>query len=155
MMDGGQQELPLTPYAGSSGWSGSDTSHERADRDDGSGVTGRRQRQVMDLLGESGERGITWGELAHILDVHHGAASGALSVLHKDGRIARLADRRAGSKVYVLPQYVAGRVTEAHAHNKRRRDDTEALLAKVREHIMGDRAHQHCPLRALFEEGEE
>jgi hypothetical protein len=129
MVDDGQ---PVLPYAGSSGWSGSDTSHERADRDDTTGVTGRRQRQTVALLHEVGETGLTWRELADILDVHHGAASGALSVLHKDGRIARLSHRRGGSKVYVLPEYVAGRVTERPGHNKRTVDNEEAL-AKVRD----------------------
>lgn len=129
MTDDGQ---PILPYAGSSGWSGSDTSHERADRDDTGGVTGRRQRQTIGLLHQVGERGLTWKELANILDVHHGGASGALSVLHRDGRIARLADRRGGSKVYVLPEYVAGRVTERHGRNKRTVDNEEAL-AKVRD----------------------
>lgn len=114
--DNGQ---PILPYAGSSGWSGSDTSHERADRDDTSGTTGWRQRQTIALLHQAGERGLTWRELANILDVHHGGASGALSVLHKDGKIARLADRRGKSKIYVLPEYVAGRVTERQARNKR------------------------------------
>jgi len=142
---------PVLPYAGSSGWSGSETSKERADRDDSSGVTGRRQKQTIALLRQVGERGLTWAELADILNTHHGPASGALSVLHKDGRIARLAHKRGGSKVYVLPEYTAGRVTERHGYSKRTADN-EAILAAVREHIMGDRAHSQCPLRALFEE---
>src|SRR5262245_1433996 len=130
MADDGQ---PVLPYDGSSGWSGSDTSHERADRDDTSGLTGRRQLQTMSLLNQVGERGLTWKELADILDVHHGGASGALSVLHKTGRIARLSDRRGGSKVYVRHEYVAGRATEPHGQNKRATDN-EVLLAQVREH---------------------
>lgn len=33
-------------------------------------------------------------------------------------------------------------------------DATRALLAKVREHILTDRAHMHCPTRPLLEEEE-
>lgn len=124
MVDDGQ---PILPYAGTSGWSGSDTSAERAARDDSSGVTSKRQRAAMALLGQAGERGVTWGELARVLDTHHGAASGVLSVLHRDGRVVRLQDRRGGSKIYVLPTYVASRATEPHGNNKRARAQGQAL----------------------------
>ena len=115
MVDGGQPELP---YAGSSGWSGSDTSKERADEADTSGTTSKRQADVLRILGVYGDRGITWFELAKLWNTHHGSASGVLSVLHKTGRICRLTDRRGRSKVYVLPGHVAGRVTEPYRANK-------------------------------------
>lgn len=40
------------------------------------------------------------------LHCHHGAASGALSNLHKEGKVARLKDQRGGSAIYVLPHAV-------------------------------------------------
>lgn len=103
---------PVLPYAGTSGWSGSDTSKGRAIEADTTGVTGRRQLAVLSYLGGCGAYGATWQELARVLDMHHGTASGTLSGLHKGGRIARLADKRNRCKIYVLPECVNGRETE-------------------------------------------
>lgn len=111
---------PVLPYAGTSGWSGSDTSHERALEADSSGVTGRRQRDALAYLDGAGPWGVTWQELGAAMGAHHGTASGVLSVLHKAGRIARLAERRNRCKIYVLPEHVNGRETERHG---RRRDE--------------------------------
>jgi hypothetical protein len=110
---------PVLPYpepggqSFTSGHSGSSTSRDRAVSDDESGVTSTRQRMVLSLLGEMGTEGMVWPELAYVTDWHHGQASGALSNLHKAGRIARLSQVRKRCKVYVLPQYVDGRETEA------------------------------------------
>src|SRR5262245_42775761 len=90
---------PILPYAGTSGWSGSETSRERAEHDDTTGVTGKRQRDTLRVLSIYGDKGVTWRELAEVLRVHHGGASGVLSVLHKAGRIERLAERRDRCKV--------------------------------------------------------
>lgn len=104
--------LPETPYAGTSGWSGSQTSRERAETEDRTGVTSDRQQVVLAGLALTRERGLTWKELAASQDWHHGQASGALSALHKAGRIARLAEeRRDRCAVYVRPEHVAGRPT--------------------------------------------
>jgi hypothetical protein len=69
---------------------------------------------VLAFLAGCGPWGVTWLELAAVLDVHHGSASGVLSVLHKGGRICRLTERRNRCKVYCLPEYVNGRETEPH-----------------------------------------
>jgi hypothetical protein len=53
--------------------------------------------------------GRTWKELADIQSWHHGQASGVLSVLHKEGLIARLIEKRNRCAVYVMPEYVNGR----------------------------------------------
>ena len=106
--------LPELPYAGTSGWSGSGTSHERAARDDMSGATSERQQRVLSFLETRGSRGATWKELSDAHGWHHGKASGALSVLHKTGHINRLSERRDRCKVYVLPQHVNGRDIEPH-----------------------------------------
>lgn len=106
--------LPALPYAGTSGWSGSGTSHERAARDDYSGQTSKRQREVIAFLEARGPMGATWKELGDAKGWHHGKASGALSVLHKTDYIHRLTERRDRCKVYVLPHHANGRDTEPH-----------------------------------------
>lgn len=103
-----------TSYAGTSGWIGSDGSRDRAVNADTTGVTGRRQTVTLDLLNDADTRGLTWKELAEVNEWHHVTASGALSVLHKTGNIARLKQKRNGCHVYVLPRHVLGRDTEPH-----------------------------------------
>lgn len=105
---------PSLPYAGTSGWSGSDTSRDRAVESDSSGATGFRQGAALFALFRAEEEGLTWQELGDAMDWHHGTSSGCLSVLHKDGRIARLSDRRNRCKIYVHPDFVAGRAVEPH-----------------------------------------
>ena len=100
------------PYAGTSGWSGTDTSEQRAISDDANGITKSRQTLTMLYLFNQKVNGTTWKELANHLGWHHGTASGVLSVLHKEGRISRLLDKRNGCRVYVINDYVAGRATD-------------------------------------------
>lgn len=109
--------IPVLPYAGSSGYSGSDTSRERAERDDSDGTTSARQRRVIALLDYRGTRGATWKEVADILGLHHGQASGSLSNLHKVGRISRLRQTRERCKVYVLREYLDGRDEEVQGRS--------------------------------------
>lgn len=105
------------PYAGTSGWSGTDTSQDRAHLADSDGTTRSRQTQVIVHLANRAEQGLTWKELASLTGMHHGTASGVLSVLHKVGAIARLTERRSRCKVYVLPAWIMGRPTEAHGRS--------------------------------------
>lgn len=109
---------PELPYAGTSGHSGSETSKARALSSDSSGQTARRQRQALAILDSYGSQGLTWKELASLLNLHHGSASGVLSVLHKTGRIARLSESRNGSKVYVALNWIQGRKTEGQGKQK-------------------------------------
>jgi hypothetical protein len=109
---------PLLPYAGTSGWSGSETSRQRALDADHTGVTGKRQRMTLRLLDVAGADGLTWTELGRALGVHHGSASGVLSVLHKEGRICRLTEVRNKCRVYVLPEHVQDRETEPHGRQR-------------------------------------
>lgn len=106
------------PYNGTSGWSGTDTSEERARRNDSDGTTGKTQTATMIALEHAAYDGLTWRELAEILNAHHGTASGALSVLHKTGKIARLTERRDRCKVYVHLDNVWGRDTEQPKTNQ-------------------------------------
>jgi DNA-binding MarR family transcriptional regulator len=113
-----EPELPLLPYAGTSGWSGSDTSRERAEQADDDGTTTQRQRQALATLRVAGDYGATWKELATVQGWHHGTASGVLSVLHKEGRVVRLKDRRHRCAVYVLAGLEGDRETAAHGRRK-------------------------------------
>ena len=100
---------PILPYAGTSGWSGSETSRERAKNQDADGTTGFRQNQTLVHVRIQEERGLTWKELSEITNWHHGSSSGALSVLHKAGVIIRLTARRNRCAIYVSPQFINGR----------------------------------------------
>jgi predicted HTH transcriptional regulator len=110
--------MPVLPYAGTSGYSGTDTSKERAVSQDKSGKTAALQKKVIAILEENKSFGATWQECANWLEMHHGTISGALSVLHKTGYISRLKDKRNGCKVYVLPNYVNGRIVEFQKQKK-------------------------------------
>jgi len=101
--------FPELPYAGSSGWSGTDTSRERAERQDRSGGTARMDREALWSLGVAAYAGLTWKELAEEHGWHHGQASGRLTTLHKAGRVVRLLEKRDRCRVYVDPRFQAGR----------------------------------------------
>jgi len=110
--------MPELPYDQTSGHSGTDTSKARAVEADRSGKTAKRQAQAIDLLNANDEHGLTWKEFSFITGLHHGTASGVLSVLHKTGRIARLKESRNGCKVYVGLNWVQNRVVEKQGRNK-------------------------------------
>jgi DNA-binding MarR family transcriptional regulator len=107
----------VLPYNGSSGWSGSDTSKERADNADHSGTTASRQQKTLTMLSILGRRGITARNLSEWTGLHRGTTSGILSNLHKAGRVARLQERRDGCLVYVLPEHVNGREVGQYTPN--------------------------------------
>jgi len=109
---------PQLPYNETSGHSGTDTSKERALHADRSGRTALRQAQALNLLSQREMAGLTWKEFSDITGLHHGTASGVLSVLHKTGRIARLKETRNGCKVYVDVFCVQGRVIEKQGRKK-------------------------------------
>lgn len=106
--------IAALPYAGTSGWSGSETSRARAEHEDSTGLTVSRQQLTLRHLRHAGLAGLTFRELGDITGWHHGQSSGVLSVLHKEGMIARLAASRDGSKIYVRMDCIAGRPTEQH-----------------------------------------
>jgi hypothetical protein len=130
-------EQGALPYAGTSGWSGSQTSFERAIADDSSGVTNKRQREALEELMWASRIGLTWKELGMSLNLHHGQASGVLSVLHKAGEIERLKQRRNKCAIYVLPQFVHDRETEKHGNTKAGSDAVKLkVLADEIENLM-------------------
>lgn len=130
--------LPVLPYGGTSGWSGSQASAERAAAADSSGTTNERQRQVMAELARRREIGLTWVDLERLYGWHHGIASGVLSVLHKVGHISRLTEKRAKCSVYVLPEWAQGRPTAAHRPNVSARLLME-ILGEIEDDLQHDR----------------
>lgn len=111
---------PILPYnnpAPNSGWSGTDTSRDRAVSRDKSGRTATNQVKVLNLMDAAGTDGMTVAEMRDALPGdHHGTLSGCLSNLHKAGSISRLTNKRGGCKIYVLPSATYGRPTEAQGY---------------------------------------
>ena len=93
------------PYNGTAGWSGTDTSEQRALDNIHSGRELNNQQLALAYLKLAGELGLTWKELATITGWHHGTASGVLSVLHQSGAIVRAVKVRNRCKVYVHQNY--------------------------------------------------
>lgn len=94
---------PRLPYAGKSGHvADSETSTDRAIHEDLTGITAKRQQDVIEYIIRRGSTGATWRDVADELGLHHGQASGVLSVLHKDGRIfVWKKSKRENCQVYV------------------------------------------------------
>ena len=138
LFDNPEPELPILPYGGSSGWSGSATSKERAEEADRNGSTSLRQAQTEWLVHRAGIDGLTWKDLSERTGWHHGTASGALSVLHKCGKIARLAERRDKCQIYVLPENVLGRPTADYQPNVSARILRE-VLTEIEQDLLADR----------------
>lgn len=133
---------PLLPYAGTSGWSGSEASRDRAEAEDSTGVTSKRQRAVVEALRKRGPGGGTWLELAMALRLHHGQISGPLSVLHKEGFVARLTEQRGKCSVYVLPEFVEGRATKPQGRERHEPSQVadDAVLAGLLRKLLSSRA---------------
>ena len=122
---------PILPYAGTSGWQGSEASHDRAIHDDASGATGNRQEIALWFVATSIERGITWRELGDIKGWHAGQSSGALSNLHKVGLIVRLKERRNRCSVYVLPSFVGDRELSPFKNEGKTKDELCKLILAI------------------------
>lgn len=104
---------PSLLYGGTEGSSGSDASHERAEREARDGTAGDRQQAILEYLDRQGEYGGTWREVGTALGLHHGQVTGSLSNMHKGGAVARLTARRDRCSVYVHPEHVNERETAA------------------------------------------
>jgi hypothetical protein len=105
----------IIPYGETgSGWSGSDTSRERQEREDGAGITGWRQHEVFAYLTKRGADGATVAEVEDHFEIGHGKASSALTHLHRADRIKRMKERRNGQEVYILEQFRGEREEAAY-----------------------------------------
>jgi hypothetical protein len=132
---------PSLPYNGKSGHvASSKTSTARALHEDATGVTGKRQLAILDVL-DTAEFGKTWSELGNELNLHHGQISGALSVLHNAGRVFALRRERNNSQIYYHCKYRTSfgdyerldfPVKTAHAQAS---DALDALLLAVEQFI--------------------
>lgn len=141
--------LPVLPYAGTSGYSGSDTSEERARTEDANGTTSERQTRLLRILEQKGHAGETVLELRQATGWHHGRASAVLSVLHKEGLIERLSERRERCKVYVVPEFVDGRETEQHG---RKTSQDADKLAAIQEYLDRWKGHASPIIRVITED---
>jgi hypothetical protein len=106
------------PYAGTSGWSGSQTSYERAIANDESGLTSKNQMLFMADLLFTGSDGLTAREWGHLHNLEHQTYSSIPSILHEGGFVERLTMKRGRHQVYVLPEFVNDRETAPHRSKK-------------------------------------
>lgn len=112
---------PITPYAGTGGYSDNDASRDAAEALVESGQLAVQQQRVYDYVKNAGPLGATTAEMRDEgKGFHHGRVSSAATTLHKAGLLAKLAEKRKGSGVYVLPEYVADRPTVKPGSNKGR-----------------------------------
>jgi len=107
-----EPDLPVRPYTQhgkpSSGYARGASTSEEAEP----GRAGA-QTEVFALLKAAKRRGLTGHEASDgIGKPRTTTGQAALSNLHKDGLVARLAEVRDRQKVYVLPEWVDGRETE-------------------------------------------
>jgi hypothetical protein len=92
---------PYVPYAGTAGWSGTDTSQDRAMFNLRTGREYNNQQKTLHLLKQTGKSGLTGKELSEQTDMHHGTITGVLAVLYKSGAILRTKQVRNRCRVYV------------------------------------------------------
>jgi hypothetical protein len=123
-----QRDELFLPYAGTSGHSGSETSAVRARTMDKSGKTAQLQNSVLAIINHAEADGVTWKDISERLNVHHGTASGVLSVLHLSGKIERLSATRDRCKIYVSPDWVFFRPTETP---KNKQPKTKSIATSV------------------------
>jgi len=107
------------PYNGTAGWSGTETSEDRALYNLRTGKEYNNQQKALILLKESRVNGITWKELSEHAGIHHGTASGVLSVLHKAGAILRGNRIRNGCKIYYSIEYSEAIPNEPYKKKKK------------------------------------
>lgn len=122
------------PYGGLFAYPDGTTGHvdrpasiERAHREADDGTAGERALAILGVLAHE-PLGVTWGEIADRLQLHHGQASGALSNLHKQGRVFMLRAKRGKAHPYVHDKY-----RDAYAPNERYDTPAQTQSGKIRE----------------------
>jgi hypothetical protein len=124
------------PYAGTAGFVSQPASAQRAQSEARSGEATARARAVLAHL-EAHPTGLTWKELATLMNLHHGQISGALSNLHKSGHVFMLHAQRNRCHPYCHAKHrvnypPAARIDEpAQTKAGKRKDDLEQLLILV------------------------
>jgi hypothetical protein len=123
-------------YAGTAGFVSQPASAQRAQNEARSGEATARARAVLAHL-EAHPTGLTWKELATLMNLHHGQISGALSNLHKSGHVFMLHTQRNRCHPYCHAKHrvnypPAARIDEpAQTKAGKRKDDLEHLLILV------------------------
>lgn len=112
-------DLPALPYNGTEGYSGGDSSRERAEREAASGEATERQKQIIEILRERRSAGATYREVGDELGEGHGSVSGSLSTMQQEGHITRLKQRRHRCEIYILEEFVNGREIAPYKPNKK------------------------------------
>lgn len=136
---------------GTSGHSGTPASLARAEALDASGQTASTTERVYALVKGNASIGLTDREAQSFTGLGHGTTSGALTRLHRAGRVVRLTEQRHRNEVYVLPEHANGRPESPY---RPRPDATalaaenEALRAKV-EHLVSSAAEAMAILLPL------
>lgn len=129
----------LYPYAGTSGWTSTDTSRDRALHADSTGLTRDRHIKTMALLEAADAYGRTCYEVedqqGRVPAWHHGVVSGAFTRGRRIGDICMLKEMRGrgrGKKahVHVHRDYVNGREVIPYRHQslKKALHELQALL---------------------------
>jgi hypothetical protein len=137
-LSGPGKHAPSLPYAGTSGYSGTEASEERARSRDANGRTATLQARVEDYISLGFGIGRTIAEIRDRFPTeHHGSLSGALTALHKAGRIQRLALQRGRCSVYVLPDYVMDRETVPPKQRGQRDEALDAAINRVKDYLDG------------------
>lgn len=83
----------------------SDTSRERATREDRTGVFKARRENILKLIEEAGTTGLTWKDAADLTGLHHGQISSVLTRLHENGDVFQLKVTRYGCHPYLLAAF--------------------------------------------------
>ena len=132
------------PYAGTSGWRGSDASRDRAYREDKDGTTHKRQYETLAILASLGEYGTTFTELSRSVGWSTHKTAAVLSVLHKAERLARLKERRNRSSIYVDLRYVNGRESVPHGGKKKYEELLKVVNLVIKIHKPNGKTCQEC-----------
>ena len=99
-------ELAMRAYGRSgSGDAGNETSRARRIIADKTGLTGKRQKLIFELVTRWGREGATVGEIENYTGLGHGLASSSLTHLHRAGHIQRITEQRMKQEVYVHPEF--------------------------------------------------
>lgn len=122
---------PITPYNGTGGHVEQPSSFQRAIHDVKSGKLAERQQSILRELFAAALVGATWRELSAKLGQHHGNISGALSNLHKAGKVFMLNEKREGSHVYVHARH-----RDAFAENFRIDEPTQTSGSRHRTQLV-------------------
>ena len=104
-----------------------DTSTERATTEADNGTATERALRILEALHHQ-TGGLTWNELGEQLGLHHGQVSGALSNLHKNGRVFMLRTKRGKSHPYVHNRY-----RNAYLDDERYDTPAQTRANKIRE----------------------